>query len=516
MTVALREFKRDKISRQNARLSLANAAYDNPSMPRRKILLSTGANNYRPPLERSKSAPKLMAIEEIIEEEDEENEEGLSIKPDVQKNEIPNCCKEDYLYPSITLGRRRCRRGHSIRRARLRFSFKNSKSYPPAASVENMHTAEKTRALDMAVREEDDISKSLDCDLDVSAMIKSPTKQPQQQSQKDKQQGSIGSDEDFESFLLYNNYDSKDPLSGDLLSYFDMKLHHAPITSINSSATAVSLHDLNDDLSYRQHCQQRAAMSLDNLADYQSDNELDNEEMDDDDVYFNQESLLATLRRQPKSELNKHFILNSKNVHIYDKTEVEPNCSHDTDHSSLSVVFNDEDDLVELIDKRDSDEGSISSGCETSSTVTTNTEELNGGNAPPILPRRGSVLDRVRSYEQLSENNHVTKEPIGERVITSTKHFKRSITLPNCTAASLANTTFVLTSGEPTESSTDEPSLTYTRPDTNNNNSSNKKIVNVDCDSDEFSDESGYCEMISKSEGNKNPIVRRSIVTDMI
>ncbi|KAF6203515.1 hypothetical protein GE061_001846 [Apolygus lucorum] len=67
---ALIEFKRDKISKQNARLSLANAVYDNPSLPRRKILLSTGSQNYRPPLERSKSAPKLMSIEESVEEEE--------------------------------------------------------------------------------------------------------------------------------------------------------------------------------------------------------------------------------------------------------------------------------------------------------------------------------------------------------------------------------------------------------------------------------------------------------------
>lgn len=71
---ALSEFKRDKVCRQNARLSLANSVYENPSMPRRKILLSTGSHNYRPPLERSKSAPKLMVIEESLEEEQEEQE----------------------------------------------------------------------------------------------------------------------------------------------------------------------------------------------------------------------------------------------------------------------------------------------------------------------------------------------------------------------------------------------------------------------------------------------------------
>lgn len=67
---SLQEFRREKISRQNARLSLANSVYDNPSLPRRKILLCTGSAKYRPPVERSKSAPKLMAIfEESIGEE---------------------------------------------------------------------------------------------------------------------------------------------------------------------------------------------------------------------------------------------------------------------------------------------------------------------------------------------------------------------------------------------------------------------------------------------------------------
>ncbi|XP_012231329.2 enolase-phosphatase E1 [Linepithema humile] len=74
---ALLEFRRDKVSRQNARLSLANALYDNPSLPRRKLLLSTGGQNYRPPLERSKSAPKLSAIEEDIVAEEIEQQRLL-------------------------------------------------------------------------------------------------------------------------------------------------------------------------------------------------------------------------------------------------------------------------------------------------------------------------------------------------------------------------------------------------------------------------------------------------------
>ena len=68
---ALIDFKKEKISRQNARLSLANSIHDNPSMPYRKLLLQTGTCNYKPPIERSKSAPKLTSIEEAEMEEEE-------------------------------------------------------------------------------------------------------------------------------------------------------------------------------------------------------------------------------------------------------------------------------------------------------------------------------------------------------------------------------------------------------------------------------------------------------------
>lgn len=125
LTQALSEFKRDKLLRQNARLSLANSVYDNPSLPRRKILLSTGSHNYRPPLERSKSAPKLMAIEEMLEEEDptpisetEEPTENLprSRKPDIKitnLNFVKKLCSSiENLVESTSkrLGERRCSR----------------------------------------------------------------------------------------------------------------------------------------------------------------------------------------------------------------------------------------------------------------------------------------------------------------------------------------------------------------------------------------------------------------------
>lgn len=101
LSQALKEFKRDKMNRQNARLSLVNSLYENPSMPRRKILLSVGANNYRPPMERSKSAPKLMAIEEAICEE-----EDVNLTPSLNRAEShSSCCNVDLMLASSTSGR---------------------------------------------------------------------------------------------------------------------------------------------------------------------------------------------------------------------------------------------------------------------------------------------------------------------------------------------------------------------------------------------------------------------------
>lgn len=80
---ALIDFKKEKISRQNARLSLANSIHTNPSMPYRKLLLQAGTSNYKPPIERSKSAPKLTSIEESeLEEAEEVNFRVEVIAPD--------------------------------------------------------------------------------------------------------------------------------------------------------------------------------------------------------------------------------------------------------------------------------------------------------------------------------------------------------------------------------------------------------------------------------------------------
>jgi hypothetical protein len=79
---ALVDFKKEKVWRQNARLSLANCTQDNPTMPYRKVLCSV-SGNYRPPIERGKAAPKLKIIEEVITEEDESIHEDTSDEGEV-------------------------------------------------------------------------------------------------------------------------------------------------------------------------------------------------------------------------------------------------------------------------------------------------------------------------------------------------------------------------------------------------------------------------------------------------
>ena len=70
---ALADFKKDKILKQNARLSLNSDRVVVGSLPKRKMLLCKGGLNYRPPLERSKSAPRLTIIEELHSEDDNDD-----------------------------------------------------------------------------------------------------------------------------------------------------------------------------------------------------------------------------------------------------------------------------------------------------------------------------------------------------------------------------------------------------------------------------------------------------------
>ncbi|XP_055539462.1 uncharacterized protein LOC129726592 [Wyeomyia smithii] len=500
---ALQEFKRDKLNRQNARLSLANSVYDNPSMPRRKIMLSVGANNYRPPLERSKSAPKLMAIEEMIGEEEEEVDlVGASSKPGKAQgaagDEFRACCKEDALFPSTTLGRRRCRRGHSIRRSRLRNSFKSPKAVEAKVPLKNEN-----------IVQDSPMNKSMDSILDTIKQEEEEEQIPEAGEAIDNSQGtrntvrdSNSSEEDFETLLRNYNYDSKEPLSSELISYLDMKLSPKVVSSMHD----LSSHQRKESAEAGRRLEDaRLALSLDDLDNYE---EHPSQEEAEDDVFFNQDEVLEMLRSAAESA--NSFIKGEK-AHLISLLQEATGGEDDTAPPSLLCVTN------KINGNSDSDEGSISSGCETSSTVTTNTDE----SAAAILIKPCSVLERVRSFEQLAEHQ-VIHEPIGEKTPLS-KHnldnnvFKRSITFP----APGVKTSFLLPVNSTIvheEESPDTITPSRAKPSAVRNGgiqprrlkstvaAVNTELINhlqaIDSDSD-LSDESGYVEFQDHQSSNK-------------
>lgn len=451
-------------------------------------MLSVGANNYRPPLERSKSAPKLMAIEEMIGEEDEEEAEGSGSSKG-QGDDTRACCKEDSLFPSTTLGRRRCRRGHSIRRSRLRNSFKSPKAVEAKVPLNNEN-----------VVQDSPMNKSVDSILDTikqeeedEHLAESDELTPDNQTAVKAVHHSDSSEDDFETFLMNYNYNSKEPLSSELISYLDMKL---------SPKVTASMHDLSSNQradeakTGRLLEDARLALSLDDLDNY--DEDIEDHEDTEDDVFFNKKDVLEILRSTAKSA----------NGYI---SAGAPCGGDDTAPSSLLCVSN------KISGNSDSDEGSISSGCETSSTVTTNTDESTAA----ILIKPCSVLERVRSFEQLAEHP-VIHEPIGEKTpLGKIPHdstiFKRSITFP----APGVKTSFLLPvsssaivheeealSEDPMDSLTTSPTPSLTKPSTSSSGPAvrrlkstvaavNTELINhlqaIDSDSD-LSDESGYVE----------------------
>uniref|UniRef100_A0A1B0ESS0 PID domain-containing protein n=1 Tax=Lutzomyia longipalpis TaxID=7200 RepID=A0A1B0ESS0_LUTLO len=368
---ALKEFRQDKISRQNARLSLANSVYDNPTIPRRKMLLSVGGNNYKPPLERSKSAPKLMAIEEDVGEE-----EGAA--NETETTDTRACCREDSLYPAMTLGKRKCRRGHSIRRTGRRgVSFK------------------------MPIMEEnnnDCTEEELYGQMDTKNSFKTST-------------NGGGSDEDFDSLL------GNEPLIGELMSLFEMKLRPPPKT--------LSLSDLLDaDDADRPATPVKMNRSLDALDKY-SDSE-------DEGTCFNQNDILAMLRKEsvrcssPDSQTNELYgalrqrsgsaLRLNESLRSHKLTPVAAGESDEPQHPGKKVALESPPAMLRLstgLVHLDSDEGSISSGCETASTVTANTDEMNAKNT--------SVEDDVVLLEPVGEKNSLEELP---------QAYRRSVTFP--------------------------------------------------------------------------------------
>lgn len=408
---ALREFKRDKINKQNARLSLVNSVYENPSMPQRKIMLSVGGNNYRPPLERSKSAPRLMVIEEQGEEPDDADTDGDVTEARGGRGAAaarPACCTVDPLYPAMTLGRRKCRRGHSIRRTGNRHQL----------AVQRVRTKVTTSCGGGAggerVRFSDEVA--------VVSASSAPCEATHSTAVADEQPGDRlrDSGDDLDKLLLGSDYDTESPLANELLSYFDMKFKNNTSMSggdggdgVGNGRSMIDLHrthvDDDDEVDLRVHGRRfesvvRTSLSLDNLDSYcDDDGDYDDEGEEEDDeegrpvngshaMYFSQADILTTLNRLSSSH-HQHQDSGYAAATNADSEDVAIESTPSTADVDDDIVSSSSTSSTKAPVARsgprnaahqlllhqhtatssfDSDEGSISSGFETVSTVTAN------------------------------------------------------------------------------------------------------------------------------------------------
>lgn len=284
-------------------------------------------------MERSKSAPKLMAIEEAIGEEDEEDAENSA------GASRPSCCKEAPLFPAMTLGRKHCRRGHSIRRTKQGYNSLSRKA-PPASGA-------RVRSVS----------------FDDHFIGNGPSRPTQNQ----KPNAGEEEDDEFNSLLMVNDYDTQSSLSGELLSYFDSKLSLKPAASLSELRT-----DSNGsgDLAEDEALDQRVTMSLDNLDQYSDEecSDRDEQSVHRSRHYYDNEA--DEVDTAPNTFYNQDEILDCLvNVSMQAKTEcdIEANEEKILGPTALRAALKPANGAISL----DSDEGSISSGCETSSNATT-------------------------------------------------------------------------------------------------------------------------------------------------
>ena len=329
-------------------------------------------------MERSKSAPKLMAIEEAIGEEGEEVEE-------TNEPEMKSCCQKDSLYPAMTLGRRRCRRGHSIRRTgKLRpvscvasdsgsGSHCCNKSYAATETKEN-----KFKANEQLQKQNDDENRM--------------------------HYGSDDSD-DFEKILKHNDYDTNASLTNELLPYFERQLNKnisnscgslsdlkdaeeeqhetdeplSLMVCINNDPNAHPLNDFNPDHdgNVRSKAEVEEPVVTMRRAGVCSDGEDDFLGEEEDDMYFRQAAIINMLHRH---SMRKMANLSLSSDEGSSSLEMERRYKHQHQTSISSETSSASSTPQQSANKRISndsaDEGSISSGCETASTVTNNQDDL--------------------------------------------------------------------------------------------------------------------------------------------
>jgi hypothetical protein len=94
LQAALMEYKREKRCMEKARKNSLTGVF-----PRRKMLLQTGTLNFRPPVSRSKSAPRLGSIDEEDEVEESPYEDLANIDDTEEISEVGSLC-----YRELPLG----------------------------------------------------------------------------------------------------------------------------------------------------------------------------------------------------------------------------------------------------------------------------------------------------------------------------------------------------------------------------------------------------------------------------
>lgn len=369
-----------------------------------------------------------MAIEEAIGEEEGEDAE------DTNEPEMKPCCQKDSLYPAMTLGRRRCRRGHSIRRT--------GKARPLCGvSFDESQKLKHILAGGMKVStccHEKQITKEYGNQQNAIAPSTELTEE---------QRNSYGSDDsdDFEKLLKYNDYDANTSLATELLPYFDMQLHK------NTSSSLSDLCALKDD---EEPLSLLPTINSDPMAHPEGDlltsnctqqmnGEAEQEEvegthvglrrngvcsdgeedyLDVDDMYFRQATILNILHRNSMRKMAQ-ISLSSDEGSSLETNAPEPLQYRHQNQSSVSSSASSnattssslqEGHNASSTGKRhsgaDSDEGSISSGCETASTVTANQDDLS------LQYRHDKQLLQLQQQQQValladSDNAHFFNMP---------------------------------------------------------------------------------------------------------
>lgn len=407
LSQALKEFKRDKINRQNARLSLVNSLYENPSMPRRKILLSVGANNYRPPMERSKSAPKLMAIEEAVGEEDE-----ISSQPSFKKSQSHSPYFNADLFSTATFDRKYCKRNKTNREmptARCNSSYENSKSRCTTLTSKNC-----VKQLDSETSIGNNNNNNINNNSNTSTNL-------------------YDEDDDFNNLLMTNDYDMKSSLSGEILSYLDTKLSKStsslsqPEIDSNPNGTSISTSTTTTTGTTAEHLA-NGHDSANAAYDFDSYNSVDAYcSLENANTEFNQADVLNSLVMGSSGAQSIDCMTNIKNdackitslmaMDSCQKSHSQSNDANAFSHSHLNSNSNSNgNSIVPFL--LDSDEGSITSGCETSSIITTahmddlmkSEREIDAITVSlSRLPLKHAIpnLERVSESEHSSNNQHV-------------------------------------------------------------------------------------------------------------